>query len=154
MARSKISDPSHAKTSSTPTNELVVDASAWIEYFRGSHIGAEVRGLLASARLVLTSAVTLAEVCSKFAREGLDPSQALVAISRLSKVVDVGAQDAFEAGVLHAQVRQKSPKFSLGDAFILQLARSRRGKVVTADRDFESMPEAIVLHRGGQKHTV
>ena len=47
-----------------------------------------------------------------------------------------------EAGLLHARVRKGSPNFSLGDAFVLQLARKPRGKVMTGDPDFRGIREA------------
>lgn len=92
-----------------------------------------------------TSVVSLTEVVSKYGRKGLPEDKAVEAIGSLSRFGIPDQRDAVEAGRLHAQAKARSPNFSLADAFVLQLARKLRAKVLTGDPDFEGIKEAELL---------
>jgi predicted nucleic acid-binding protein len=123
-------------------SRYVVDAWAWIEYFRGKHPEAKLK---IETEYVITSAVTVAEVASKFSREGYNVEDAVGAISSLSKVVLVDTKSAKEAGVLHSQMKRTRPNFSLADSFVLQTARSANAKILTGDKDFKGLKDVIML---------
>ena len=55
--------------------KLVLDSSAWIEYFTGTPKGAKVRDLLKNNE-IYTSSISLAEISSKFKRSKKDPKEA------------------------------------------------------------------------------
>jgi predicted nucleic acid-binding protein len=58
-------------------SKYIVDAWAWIEYFRGSEYGAKLNDILEDPTTdVYTCAITVAEVVSKTAREGRDAETA------------------------------------------------------------------------------
>ena len=63
----------------------------------------------------------------------------------MSKIIIGSPEFAKEVGVLHAEVKKKIPNFSLGDAFVLQTAKSLNAKVLTGDPDFRSIKEALML---------
>jgi PIN domain nuclease of toxin-antitoxin system len=124
----------------------VFDSWAWIELLRGTEKGERVRRALEDERnVVLTCSVTVAEVVSKFGREGLDAEAPYTAIVTSSKVVGLGSDDAREAGVLHAAMKKRRPNFSLADAVVLHLARKEKARVLTGDSDFEGIDEAVML---------
>jgi len=124
----------------------VLDSWAWIEHLRGSKRGVKVNEVIKDERnVILTSTVTVAEVVSKFAREGLDAEAAYTAIHTSSKVVNLEPDDAKEAGQIHAAMKKREPNFSLGDAVVLHLARKEKGRVLTGDPDFEGVEEAVML---------
>jgi len=98
---------------------FVVDSWAWVEYLRGSKLGQTVKREIEGDSELLTHVVTLAELFSKFKREGLDLNAAWKALTTLSRILTIRPDDAKEAGILHAIVKQKRPNFSLADSFIL-----------------------------------
>lgn len=124
----------------------VVDSWAWIEHLRGSEAGRKVRTFLKDERnVILTSSVTVAEVISKFTREGLETEEAYSAMANSSKLMSLGPDDAKEAGVVHATTKKKRPNFSLSDAVVLHLARKDKARVLTGDPDFRGFAEAVML---------
>ena len=123
----------------------VLDAWSWVEYFRGSEKGQLVRKELDIGAEFLTSVISMAEVVSKFKREGLDADSAWNAVTSLSKTVPVKDNDAKEAGIIHATIKKGTPNFSLGDAFVLQTARKLGCPILTGDPDFRRVKEARML---------
>jgi PIN domain nuclease of toxin-antitoxin system len=125
----------------------VLDSWAWIEHLRGSDAGAKVReAILDERNVILTSAVTVTEVISKFSREGLGTTeQVYSAMANSSRLVSLAPDDAKEAGVVHASTKKRRPNFSLGDAVVLHLARKEKARVLTGDPDFRGLDEAVML---------
>jgi len=124
----------------------VLDSWAWIEHLRGSNAGAKVREAIHDERnVIVTSAVTVAEVVSKFSREGLGTEQVYSAIANSSRLVSLAPDDAKEAGVVHASTKKRRYNFSLGDAVVLHLARKEKARVLTGDPDFRGLDEAVML---------
>lgn len=126
-------------------SSLVVDAWAWVEYLDGSELGRAVDRALGGAEVVWTSAVSVAEVVSKYRRSGRDEIPGIRAVTTLSKVAAPSTEDAQEAGRIHAEMKSRVPNFSLSDSFALQLARKTKSKVLTGDPDFAGIKEALVL---------
>ena len=105
-----------------------------------------MRGVLEDERnVILTSSVTVAEVVSKFGREWLGTDAPYTAITTSSRVVDLGSDDAKEAGILHAVMKKRRPNFSLADAIALHLAKREKARVLTGDPDFEGIGEAAMI---------
>ena len=86
----------------------------------------------------------MAEVISKFKREGLDSESAWNAVTSLSKTVAVKDNDAKEAGIIQAATKKKTPNFSLGDAFS---SNSKKRGCRTLTGDFRRVKEARMLTR-------
>jgi len=126
-------------------NRLVVDSWAWVEYLRGSRAGEKVNERLSGADELWTSAISLAEVTSKYRRAGISERVATEAILSLSRLGMPGSVDSIEAGRIHAEIKPRSPNFGLADSFVLQLARKVGARVVTGDPDFENVPEADLI---------
>jgi len=123
----------------------VVDAYAWVEYLRGSDKGERVKKILEGDNEVYTCSVTLAEVISKVVRSGLSQDIAYQAITLNSRVIGVDAELSKEAGILHAEVRNKVRDFSLADAYVLACSKRLRAKILTGDPHFKDMPESIII---------
>lgn len=125
-------------------SKQVIDSWAWMEYLDGSELGNKAKPSIEGGN-ALTNMVTVAEVVSKVNRMGKDPSIAFDAIISLSKII-IGDEDfAKNVGLLHSSIKKRKPNFSLGDAFVLQTARSSNARVLTGDPDFEGIKEADML---------
>jgi predicted nucleic acid-binding protein len=129
----------------TPISRLVVDSWAWVEYFDGSKAGKRVEAALRSAEEVWTSAVSIAEIVSRYQRKGIDESPALETLTSISRIGEPTLDDAREVGMIHARTRKTSPNFGIGDSFVLQLARKTGARVLTGDPDFKGIKEAEFL---------
>lgn len=129
----------------TRTAKLVVDSWAWVEYFGGSAIGKKVEAAFSEVDEIWTSAVSIAEIVSKYRRKNVDESRAIETLYSLSRIGSPNREDAREAGRIHAELKAKSPSFGLADSFVLQLARKLGAKVLTGDPDFRGIKEAELL---------
>jgi predicted nucleic acid-binding protein len=124
----------------------VVDAYAWIEYLIGSEAGSEVNTILENdSNEIYTCAVTVAEVISKVSREGRDVKVAYDVLVNNSQVINVDEELSKETGLLHAEMRKTEKDFGLADAYVLATARKLKSKVLTGDKHFRSVKEAVLL---------
>lgn len=128
-------------------SKYLVDTWAWIEYLRGTALGASAKDIIERGDS-MTSVVTIAEVVSKFSREGLNTEDAFSSMTSLSKIIDVDRQLSKETGLLHSTVKKSKRNFSLADAFVLQTAKDLNIKVLTGDPDFEGIKETEMLKKG------
>ncbi|MEM4732971.1 MAG: PIN domain-containing protein [Candidatus Bathyarchaeia archaeon] len=128
------------------TEKYIIDAYAWIEYLIGSEAGAKVKQLMEEENNELyTSAVTLAEVISKTAREKQNVEAAYDIITSNSNIIDVNEQLSKETGILHAKMRKTKKDFGLADAYVLAIAIKIGAKIITDDPHFKSIKEAIII---------
>jgi len=124
---------------------LVLDAWAWVEYLSGSESGRKVDEAIQGSQEIWVSVASVAEVASKYRRSGRDEAPAMRAITTVSKVGELGLEDAIQAGKIHAELKRKVPNFSLADSFVLQLARKVGARVLTGDPDFNGLKEAELI---------
>ena len=127
-------------------NKLVIDSWAWIEYLGGTDTGRVVDTLLKDeGNQAYTTAVSLAEIVSKFGRNGLNPDEAVVAVDSLCVVVPSEEKTAIEAGRIHAAMRKKQPDFGLADAVVIATAEKLGAKIVTGDPHFKGVKNVMRL---------
>ena len=127
-------------------NKYIIDAWAWIEYFRGTQHGAKLNDLLENpATEIYTCAITVAEIISKIAREGQDVETAYDMIISNSKIIKLDEQLSKQAGLLHFRMRQTSKDFGIADAFILAAANKLETKIITGDPHFKGVKNAIMI---------
>jgi predicted nucleic acid-binding protein len=128
------------------TNKYIVDAWAWIEYFRGSEYGAKLNDILEDPTTeVYTCAITVAEVFSKTARDGRDVEAAYDMLLSNAQVIKIDEQASKQAGLLHSKIRQTRKDFGIADAFILAAAGKLKAKIVTGDPHFQGLENTIMI---------
>jgi predicted nucleic acid-binding protein len=126
-------------------SSYVVDSWAWLEYLDGTEKGSRIRPIIEGQAKLFTHASSVEEIVSKARRRGKDPKAAAERVLTFSRFISPTVSDAVEAGLVHAETRKVSPNFSLGDAFVLQLARKLGCKVLTGDPDFRKVKEAELI---------
>ncbi|MAG02632.1 PIN domain nuclease [Candidatus Pacearchaeota archaeon] len=124
--------------------KIILDAYAWIEYFRASDEGEKVKKLLENNESY-TLSVNLAEVISKIKRIGGDVEGPYKVIIANSKILELNSSMAREGGLLHAEIYNKVKDMGIADCLLLQAARSINAKIVTGDRHFKEFREAILI---------
>jgi ribonuclease VapC len=121
---------------------IVLDASAVLAYLFGETGHAEVAGHLESACL---SAVNLAEVLGRVARDGHDPRVVARGIAKGGvEIVPFTRAHAAAAASLLARTRRRG--LGLADRACLALAMARRIPVLTADRTWSGLELDIAVH--------
>ena len=127
-------------------NKYVVDAWAWIEYFRGSEYGTKVNDVLEdSTTEVYTCAITVAEVISKTAREGRDADAAYDMLLSNSQVIKIDEEFSKDAGLSHFKMRQTRKDFGTANAFVLAAANRLEAKIITSDPHFKGLKNAVLI---------
>ena len=127
-------------------SSYVVDAWTWVEYLIGSERGAKLKEVLdESDSEVYTCAITVGEVISKVAREGMDVEAAFGLLLSNSQVVNVDEELSLQAGLLHCEMRRNLKDFGLADAYVLATARALKAKILTGDLHFKNVKDAVLL---------
>ena len=133
------------------SSKYVIDAYAWIEYFRASDYGEVAKEYVESADSV-TPSIVVAEVSRKLQKEielGNETSDGrlkrLDFISATSQVVELDFELAVVAGKTDCGMKKKEKGWGLADSIVLCTARSMKGKVVTGDEHFRDLKEVVFI---------
>ena len=128
-------------------NNIILDSSAWIEYFKGTEKGEKIKKYVdANSDSVYSNGIIVAEVCSKFLKDGSSNTEkAFNIIISLSKSVNLNFDIGFDSSKTYISHRKNNNKFSLIDSIILTLAKSINGKVITCDSDFVGINDAVFI---------
>ncbi|KAF5430857.1 putative nucleic acid-binding protein, contains PIN domain [Candidatus Methanophagaceae archaeon] len=121
----------------------MIDSWAWIEYFRGSKAGEQIKGVIEdSEEKMVISTINIAEVyrlilrfySEDFAEEKIE------AMKQRAFVCDVIEEIAVEA----AKIKHKK-KWGLGDSLIYATAKKEGARVLTGDPDFKDVEGVIFI---------
>jgi len=133
------------------TSKYIIDAYAWIEYFRASKSGEVAKEYIESTDSI-TPSIVVAEVSKKLQKEiesGNETvegrSKRLEFISATSQVIELDFELAVAAGKTACEMNKKEKGWGLADAIVLCTARNLRGKVVTGDEHFRDLKEVIFV---------
>ncbi len=121
---------------------VLVDSWAWIEYYRGGAYGRKVREIIEGGEEAYISTVNLAEVYRWFLRHYSEKEAEQERATMKERCITVAVDE--EIAVEAAKIRHKEG-FSLGDSMILATARKVKAKVVTGDKAFKGLKDAIYL---------
>ncbi|MEM2864967.1 MAG: PIN domain-containing protein [Candidatus Bathyarchaeia archaeon] len=125
--------------------EYVVDSYAWIEYFRGSEAGKKARDFIEKDKSA-TATITLAELSEKYAREGWSYfNEDLLFIASTTIIVNLTKEIAVKAGEINAVMKAKVKGWGMADSIILATAQVAKAKVITGDKHFGGLKEAILI---------
>ncbi len=133
------------------TSKYVIDAYAWIEYFKASKYGENAKKYIES-KSAITPTIVVAEVSRKLQKEinlGNETSEGrlkrLEFIRASSQIIALDFETAAEAGKTNVNIRTKAKDFGLADSIIMCTAKQIKGKVVTGDEHFRNLDETIFI---------
>jgi predicted nucleic acid-binding protein len=122
---------------------VIIDTSAWVEFFRATEKGKMVNGIVDS-NPCFTSAISIAEISEWSEKEKKDRCAILAGIKSLSTMIDL-KEDILElAGILKIEKRKKIKDFGIIDAIVLATAKQYGLRIVAKDRHFVG-EDAIIL---------
>lgn len=122
---------------------IVIDSSAWVEYFAGGPAEPRVSEFLRGDEPVVVPAVVVYEVFRALHRVAGERTAA-TAVAQLSKyqIAEINVPLALSAANLALEYR-----LHMADAMIYAAARSVGGTLVTLDAHFEGLPYVLILKR-------
>ncbi|HIG95414.1 TPA: PIN domain-containing protein [Candidatus Woesearchaeota archaeon] len=124
----------------------VIDSSAWIEYFDGSPLGKRVAAIVEDPDAeIATCVISIAEMAAFYTAKNIEFPMIKKILISLSTMYAASFAFCEEAGMIYPQLRQKHPKISFFDVFVLLTARKLHAKVLTKDTDFAGIKDAEVL---------
>ncbi len=133
------------------SSKYVIDAYAWIEYFRASEYGGVAKEYIESTDSV-TPSIVVSEVSRKMQKEtelGNETPEGrlkrLEFINATSHVIELDFELAVVAGKNACEMNKIEKGWGLADAIVLCTARNLGGKVVTGDEHFRELKEVIFI---------
>lgn len=131
----------------------IIDAYAWIEYFKASNVGEAAREFIEGENSV-TPTIVVSEISRKLRRDielGHETREGrfsrLEFIRATSRIVDLDFETAAEAGRINEELKHEAKGWVLADSIILCTARSLKGKVVTGDEHFRQFDDVIFIKK-------
>lgn len=128
-------------------SDVLFDTSAWWEYLFETPTGARLRTRFVDdgrAR-IHTSAISLGEIGARLSEAGAEDRVGTIcgSIRRMSRVWEVTADIAQEAGPVRSRLRTEAKDASLADALVLVTAQRAGARLVSSDRAFRAVPGVI-----------
>ena len=130
---------------------MLLDTSAWVEYFEATKMGERISVLMLSSRAIYSCPLTIAEISSWCYKNKKEPATLLRKIKELSIIVELTEDALSKSGKTHSELRKDDQsdkgksKISLIDCIIYETARIHGLKLLTKDKDFEGLPDVEML---------
>ena len=125
---------------------FLVDAYAWIEYFRGSKQGQKVSQLfLDMQNSFVTVESNVAEVRLWALRGNQDFDKLFQAIRANSTLSPLTIQDWLEAAIVRNGMRKTREHFGLIDAILIVKQKELRCKIISGDKHFKGLPGVVFI---------
>lgn len=132
------------------SEKIVVDTYAWIEYFRGSEAGKQVKDFVDGNCSLLTPTIVIAELSDKYVRQNKEKDwEARKHFVRLkSDIINLDYKIAETAGEIKREMRKKHKNAGLADAIIVSHADAEDAKILTGDKHLIDREMAIDVSGG------
>ncbi len=124
---------------------IVIDTSAWVEYFIGSRKGIQIESLLKPGEIIATPVIVLIELSCKSIKEEVDFSSQLDFIKSNSIVLNIDEALVLPIAKNYIELRRKNKKLSLADAIIITIAKNQGAVLVTCDSDFVGADKVKII---------
>lgn len=125
---------------------VILDSSAWIEFFLGTDKGLKVKELVAQGGAT-TSIITFAEIvhwCHK-SNQAERIAERVGGIKNGSEIINLNEEILTIAGRISYERKKITQKWGMMDSIILATARIYGLKVVTKDQDFRGLENVEII---------
>lgn len=123
---------------------IVFDTYAWIEYFLGSKKGMVVKNYLENEKII-TPLIVLLELSYKADKENWDFKKYLNFIKVKSEIIGMNENFILSFGGIYNNIKKQVRGISLADIIVLNTAILNDAKVLTGDKHFLNVSNAILL---------
>ena len=123
---------------------ILLDSSAWVEFFIESEKGEVVKNIL-KTKECYTSIVTLAEISNWVMKHDLEGKELVQFIINSSKVLNLNYETSFLAGELNFKRKKIIKNWGMVDSLILATSLYYDLKILTKDSHFRDLENAEIL---------
>lgn len=123
---------------------MLLDSSAWVEFFEGSRKGEKIREIIKEAQC-FTSIVSIAELVKWCIKNNLDKDYYIKSIEENSLVLNLKKEIVIKAGMINARHKKIAKKFSMLDSIIYATAISYSLPLITTDNDFSMLDNVKII---------
>lgn len=118
---------------------MLLDTSAWIEYFKGTDLGENVKEIVKSDKTLFTNLLTIAELTQWADKYSQDKIKILGFVYQRSKMLELSYEILENAGVEYNKLRKIKEKIGMIDVIIYTSVVAHNLILLTKDRDFEGL---------------
>ena len=122
---------------------ILLDASAWIEFFREGNCLKVEQAI--KSKEACTSMITFAEIVNWCSKNNKNAVERINIIKNGSEIVNVNEGIIIAAGRLNYERKKVNQKWGMMDSFILATAQLYNLKILTKDKDFSDLENAELL---------
>lgn len=127
------------------SSRYCIDSSAWLEYFKGTIKGAQVKAIIEKENEIMTSILAVAEIADKYEKESMSHKQVLSYVKGRAALLPITIAIAVHAAQIKKHMRKQNTKFGLADALHLATAAEEDAILVTTDHDFQGVENVMVI---------
>ncbi len=124
---------------------MLVDTSAWIELFRGTPKGLHIQQLLEAETSNYTSLISIAEISQWAYKNQIDANSLLDPLEKQTVYLELNPELLKLAGQKYCELRRTRKTIGLIDTIIDTTACLHGLTLVTADKDFENLPNVKLV---------
>ncbi len=128
------------------TEYKLLDSSAWLSYFFAT--STLIKRIVESETVLYTSVISLFEIKRKLLRDGFNKNFEDVQDFIKSRSIIINLDETISQ---HAADISFSHKLHALDALIYSTAETMNAQLVTADSDFESLNDVIIIRKDDNK---
>lgn len=118
---------------------MLLDTSAWIEYFKDTEKGKIVALILEKEQAFFTSLITISEVSVWCNKNKEDTAKFLQKLKNLSNLLELSETILLESGRIYSEQRNVNGKIGLIDCIIYTTAQIHGLVLLTKDNDFKGL---------------
>lgn len=123
---------------------MLLDTSAWIEFFEGTGKGERVKDVL-NQNKCYTSIVSLAEITNWSLKYNKDTKFLVDTIEKLSSIINMDKSIVVLAGQLNFERKKKNKKWGMLDSFVLATGMIYNLKILAKDPDYKDVNDIELL---------
>lgn len=128
----------------TGGEKTLLDTSAWIEFFRGTEKGREVKQAIES-QTAYTSIITIAETTNWALKQAQNHNELIRKIKELSIILDINEETSKLAGEINFKRKKTIKKLGMMDSIILATALQYNQQILTTDYDFKNIANVKII---------
>ena len=123
---------------------IIFDSYAWIEYFLGTDKGKIVESYFEKEKII-TPSIVLVELSCKAEKENWNFKEYLTFIKSKSQIIGMSEEIIIKCGKIYHYEKSRKKKFGIIDAIMLTITRNLNSKILTGDRHFSDIKEAVMI---------
>ncbi len=123
---------------------MLLDTSAWIEYFLATEKGDNVKEILKNED-AFTSVITTGELVNWCLKNNLPYEKYLKEIKLYSRMIELNEKIAILAGQLNFERKKLIKNWGMADSIVLSTSIIYDLRIITKDSHFKNLPNVLLI---------